>query len=190
MKKITLPNIFNLVLFLFVLSLIFVPSVKATLLSGLMKVGLFSPNVENKIIAKAPENLYLQFINQNNETTTLQDFKNKVVFINIWATWCPPCRAEMPSIKKLIHRVENENVVFLFIDADANLADSNSWLAKNDYPFNNYIANINTLPKDWYKGALPTTLVLNKDGDLVYQHSGTANYDTDEFYQFITDLAK
>src|SRR5690242_7111651 len=52
------------------------------------------------------------------KTVNIKDFKNKTIFLNIWATWCGPCRMEMPSIQKLYNQVDHDKIVFIMLSVD------------------------------------------------------------------------
>ncbi|MGH2643105.1 MAG: TlpA family protein disulfide reductase, partial [Chitinophagaceae bacterium] len=87
-----------------------------------MKVGLFRPKIElnDPSASNLPVNLSdIYFKDGNGHTFSLSSLKGKVVFINFWATWCPPCRAELPSIKKLYEKFKDNNkIMFLMVDVD------------------------------------------------------------------------
>ncbi len=69
--------------------------------------------------AHAPD---VSFLGENGQTVTLSSLRGKVVFINFWATWCPPCKVEMPGINRLKKSFKgNDQIVFLMVDVDGNL---------------------------------------------------------------------
>jgi thiol-disulfide isomerase/thioredoxin len=86
-----------------VIVLLFVPSAKLCY-CGLMKTGLFQPEVSSST-SKPIQVKDIGFRDAKGKTVTLSALKGKVVFINFWATWCPPCMAEMPSINTLYQKL-------------------------------------------------------------------------------------
>jgi len=119
-------------------------------------------------------------------------FKGKVVFLNLWATWCGPCRAEMPSIHNLYHAVkDNDKIVFVMLSLDR--ADQQgkvvSYVNDKAFTFPVYMVSGNVNAQLEEVSSIPTTFVLSPDGKIASKKVGTANYDTPKFQQFLKELA-
>lgn len=190
-KLFSLSNIITALLVVFAVSMFIFPEVKATVLQGLMKVGLFQPSVSSA--AKTTNSGLTWNVQLSNSTGEILDgnsLKGKVVFVNSWATWCPPCIAEMPSVQGLYDKFKNNpDVVFLLVDADNNLSKSEKFMRDKNFDLPVYIAG-SGLPEEWFGGTLPTTVVLDKKGNIVFDHKGVANYNTEKFKSFIEGLVK
>ena len=118
----------------------------------------------------------------------LSDYRGKWVLINYWATWCPPCLAEMPSVNKLYEQFgSNEDVVFLLVDADGDFKKAQAYMDRKKYKMPVYTFASN-LPKQLYSGSLPTTIVLDKKGRISYNGVGAANYVSPKFMTFVQAL--
>ena len=119
-----------------------------------------------------------------------EQLKGKVIFLNLWATWCGPCRAEMPSIQKLYTKINNDKIVFviLSIDKDQALPKVQAYVGKNSYTFPIYMRS-GYLTEQLNVPYIPTTFVISKEGMIVYKQVGTKNYNTNKFQKFLTDLA-
>ena len=116
------------------------------------------------------------------------DLKGKVLFINFWASWCPQCIAEFPSIEKLYSKYKsNEDIVFLMINMDDDIEIGKQFLVKKNYSIPIFQAT-SKLPKEIYSGALPTTVVVDKNGIVRMQYQGFADYGGEKFNLQIKQL--
>lgn len=192
LKKTTLSDIGTIVLTFITAALIFSTKARAWAMMGLMSLGFYNPKIPvikpgEKPMAAPP--MVVQTL--DGKTIDLQQQKGKVVFINFWATWCPPCLAEMPSVNDFYEKVKNDpNVIFLSVDVDNRLNNSSAFMKKNGYRIPVYGGNLDGLPIAFYSGTIPTTLVIDKRGLVVFNHVGKASYDGHEFARFVTGLAK
>ena len=191
-KKDTLSKVFTVLLVLFVAAYLYSARVKSWVIMGFMLVGFFKPPIpEVKPGEKLPQAPAMVVQNNDGKVIDLQQQKGKVVFINFWATWCPPCLAELPLINDLYLKVkDNPNIIFLAVDVDNNLSRSSQLLQKNGYQFSAYGGKLNGLPSQFYSGIIPTTLVIDKKGFIVFNHVSRANYDDDKFAEYIIGLSK
>lgn len=188
-EMMTKKNIINAVFIALFLIILFVPSAKAFLMQGLMEIGLFKPKTEPIAAGTPPADLSgIKFEDKSGKTVDLGSLKGKVIFVNFWATWCPPCLAEMPSINKLYERYKRDkDVVFIMVDADSNLAKAQKYMDSRSYGMPVYSVASN-IPENLFKGALPTTIVFDKQGRISYNESGAANYASSKFIEFIEQL--
>lgn len=106
--------------------------------------------------------------NQYGNFESLSLYKNKVVFLNFWATWCPPCKNEMPYIQELYEEYgqNKKDVIFIGVNNE-NILKMNSFLKKNNYSF----PVITDLKEEVFTNynitAFPTTFIIGKDGQIV-----------------------
>ena len=190
-KWFTWSNVSNAFFVVFILAMIFIPEVKALTIQGLMKVGLFQADVPETNDDRS-ENFRIppgvMFSDADGRMIDLAAQKDKVIFINFWATWCPPCIAEMPSINKLYQTFkDNEDVVFIMADMDENFAKADAFMKKKGLDLPVYSAE-NSLPQEMYTGTLPTTVIIDQSGNMVFHHEGTADYSDPEIKEFIQKL--
>jgi len=120
-------------------------------------------------------------------------FKGKVVFLNLWATWCGPCRSEMPAINNLYNAVKgNDKIVFVMLSLDR--ADQQGKVVSyvNDKAFNFPVYMITSSVNAQLEevSSIPTTFVLTPDGKIASKRVGSANYDTPKFQQYLQELTK
>ena len=173
----------------FILVMLFSPDAKSWLLQQLVSVGLFKAEIKKEDVNNnLPVNTEFAFTNSTGITATTASLKGKVVFINFWASWCPPCRAEMPSLNDLYKKLKDDNrFVFLFMNEDEDKTKAIQYLEKNNFiiPLYNRSGNV---PNEIFSGTLPTTIVLNKQGKIVLKHEGMAGYNTDAFIKQLKEL--
>lgn len=169
--------------------LLFFPAAKGWMLRQAISTGLLNAKIENKEGDK--NNLvHSSFVYADlaGNTTSTDALAGKVVFINFWATWCPPCIAEMPSLSKLYEQFKDDDrFVFLFITQDDDPAKAAKYLSKHQYNLPLYTLSGNINPQ-LYSGTLPTTIVLNKQGKMVFNHQGIAGYNSDSFVKQLKEL--
>lgn len=120
-----------------------------------------------------------------------ETFKGKVIFLNLWATWCGPCRVEMPGIQALYDKVDKEKIVFvmLSLDSDENLPKVSNYLKVKSFTFKAYLPS-GELPKLLQVPGIPTTFVISPDGKVMKKEVGSMQYDTPEFKKFLEKLAE
>lgn len=172
----------------FVLVLIVSPDAKSWVMQQLVSVGLFKAEIMKDGIQDAPENATFSFTDTSGKLATTANLKGKVVFINFWASWCPPCRAEMPSLNELYKKLKDDNrFVFLFINEDDDKTKAIEYLKKNGFAIPLY-SRAGDVPSEIFSGTLPTTIVLDKDGRIVMNHTGMAGYNTDGFMKQLKQL--
>ncbi|MBN9349503.1 MAG: TlpA family protein disulfide reductase [Chitinophagaceae bacterium] len=116
------------------------------------------------------------FMNSDGKDIRLGALKGKVVFINFWATWCLPCRMEMPGINKLKKSFkENGQIVFMTVDTDGDLTKSSQYMHRKNFDLDVFGLKSN-LPEGFMPNMIPATFILNKNGDVVARVAGAMNY--------------
>jgi thiol-disulfide isomerase/thioredoxin len=114
-----------------------------------------------------------ELVDSNNKPVSLSAFKGKVVFINNWASWCPPCIAEMPSIHKLKNKLRSEDIIFVMVSFDENHDKAIAFMKKKGYDFEIYYPG-NKYP--YATESIPATFILDKSGKVVMEHTGMRDY--------------
>lgn len=123
----------------------------------------------------------LSFTKLDGSKVQLASLKGKVVLINFWATWCPPCIREMPSLQSLYEKYrQNPNVEFLVVEVDNKPELAKRFIEDKGYTFPVYSPD-DILPETLLGQAIPTTVVLDKAGEIVIRHEGTSDFMADDF---------
>ncbi len=119
-------------------------------------------------------------VDQSGQLVKFDEFKGQTVFMNVWATWCPPCVAEMPDIHDLYEKMENqESVDFVLISLDDDFDKARQFVERKNYRFPIYTL-ASRLPTVFQNKVVPSTYIISKDGKIVVKRSGMAKYDTEE----------
>jgi thiol-disulfide isomerase/thioredoxin len=124
------------------------------------------------------------------KTVNFESLKGKVVFMNIWATWCPPCVAEMPNIQKLYEKVGSDKIAFVMLSVDEGGVEKvKKFIDKKGFSFPVYMPAAQ-LPQEFYSNAIPTTFIVSPEGKIVAKQEGMAEYDTKEVRDFLQSMVK
>lgn len=120
----------------------------------------------------------------NGDSINLQSLKGKKVFVNIWASWCPPCRAEMPSIEKLYAAVDRNKVAFVMLSYDENRNAALRFRRSNKLSLPVYFPTEQP-PAVFKTDGIPATFIFNERGELIKQNFGAEDYNTDAYRQLL-----
>ncbi len=165
---------------------------------GIFKFMLFissflNPQAETLYAPEKPETFNYTFTIKDLKQNKLpfERFKGKVLFINLWATWCGPCRAEMPTIEALYKQVSRDDIQFvvLSVDADHDRDKVLRFIEKNNYTFPVFMPSGN-LPAQLQVPSIPTTLIVDKQGRIVKKKTGMTNYNTEYYKKLMEELAR
>ena len=112
------------------------------------------------------------------ETHRLSDYRGKAVILNFWATWCPPCREEMPSMQRAWEEVKDQGIIFLAIDIGED--EDTVFTFTADYPvdFPLLLDQSSSVIEQWPVMGLPTTFVIDPRGRIVYRAIGGREWDS------------
>lgn len=132
----------------------------------------------------------ISFEDKGGKTVSLSALKGKVVFINFWATWCPPCIQEMPTINELKEKYKgNDDIVFLMVDVDNKMEKSTAFMEKNKYDLPVYVP-ASDIPSDYLGSSIPTTVILDKSGDMIARIEGGRDYTSPEIIKVVNELVE
>ena len=169
-------NTFSNILFLGTIVLLILPvtrkPIQVFIHKGLAKI---SPSIVTKENQEQLTDYNWILESHNGVTYNFNDAKEEVVFINFWATWCPPCIAEMESINNL-YKDYGGKVIFLLV-TNEDKAIVSSFKAKNNYEFK-YYRSLSQIPELFEASSIPKTYVLDKAGNIVINKTGAANWNS------------
>jgi peroxiredoxin len=141
------------------------------------KVGFLAPDVTVK--------------NLRGESVLLSQYRGKVVMLNFWATWCPPCRAEMPSMERLFQQMQGEAFVLLAVNTEAQGAQNvPNFLKRSPYSFP-MLLDPDALAQIAYGVyRFPETFIINKDGTILNHVLGGREWDDSSMVDYLKFLSK
>ena len=119
---------------------------------------------------------------------TLSAYRGKVVILNFWATWCPPCREEMPSMERAWQRLRHEDIVMLAVNVGEDEDSVFEFTANYPVEFPLLLDRESAVIRDWPVRGLPTTFVIDPQGKIVYRAIGGRDWSAPGVLQKIRAL--
>jgi thiol-disulfide isomerase/thioredoxin len=175
---------FDFIFLLLVITMIF-PASRKTVSSFIVRQTLLAPRASSATTFLSEKDWNFRLSDANGQVINLAELKGKPLFINYWATWCPPCIAEMPSIQKLYDKYQND-VNFVFINNEAPDVVK-AFMNKHNHTLPLYkIAG--SVPEQFATSTLPTTILISTKGRVVLFKTGAARWDAEKFYTLLDDL--
>lgn len=176
-------------IFLFLTQSPYGTQVQSWLQRGILWTGILQPDIELVEENFSEANFDVPLVSLTGEAMSMEDFRGKVIFMNVWATWCAPCLAEMPFIQKLFDEVGGDRIAFLMISTDDSRETASRFIDSRDFTFPVYHLS-GRMPAPYTSNTIPTTYIISAEGQVVTVHSGMANYDSAKFKTFLLGLAE
>jgi thiol-disulfide isomerase/thioredoxin len=137
------------------------------------------------------------FVYQDFKVTTLSgttqsrtSTKGNIVLLNFWATWCPPCREEIPAIEALSKAMKDRKFEVFAVDVGEDLAAVKSFVSEQKITYPVYLDSRNILSRVYASQGIPTTYLLDKDGRFIAGMVGGYDYSNPDFIGFLAELAQ
>lgn len=184
MKPFIRKNWFNLLIVVFV-GLLIVPHTSIPIKVFFQKLFMTSPSEVDASERKKLTSYQWELTGMNGSKIEFSDSKEKVVLLNLWATWCPPCLAELPSMQNL-YNTYGDKMDFYFISAE----DSETvrkFITKKGYDFPVYLETQRP-PAELQVSTIPTTFLIDAAGEIIIQKTGAAQWDSAEVKTIIEEL--
>jgi thiol-disulfide isomerase/thioredoxin len=174
----------NIIIAVIILAMI-IPGTRKPIQIFVNKLLAFSPSVtsEEERESLADYNWVLE--KNNKDRLEFVDLKNKVILVNFWATWCPPCIAEMPSFE-LLYQDYKDKVEFLFISSEDH-ETVRGFLNRKRYSIPAY-RPLSEAPDPLKGKTLPTTYLIGKSGAIVVKKIGAADWNSESLRQTLDKL--
>jgi len=118
---------------------------------------------------------------------SLSDYKGKSVFLNFWATWCTPCRSEMPSMEKLYQKFKDKDFIMLAVNLQEKSEQISKFMKDNKLTFPALIDK-GEVGNKYGVSSIPTTLFIDKHGKMIGRAVGSRDWGSEETFKLIEAL--
>jgi peroxiredoxin len=132
--------------------------------------GQFSPPTEPDLVGKPAPEFTLKDV--DGREITLASLRGKPVLLDFWATWCEPCREEMPQIQALYDQFKNKGLMVVGINTDELAETARKYFEDQHYPFVTLLGSGNDVVKKYGAEIIPIVMLIDKDGVVRYVHQG------------------
>jgi len=151
-----------------------------------LTAGAPSPWGIDELIGKRAPEFTLKDL--NDKTVSLSSLRGKVVLINFWATWCPPCRAEMSSLNNLHKEYKNNGFSVIAVSSDRSISSVRDFLSKKPVDLPVLMDSDSKVSRQFKVFSLPTSFLLDKNGVIVQKFLGEEEWDSPEMKKKIKEM--
>jgi len=167
--------------------LLFIPQTGMPIKVFFNKLISFSPSVVEEDERETLVTYDWPLLNDQRQQVNFINSEGKIVLINFWATWCPPCVAELPSLQNLYNQY-GESIDFYFV-TNEDPTTVTSFMNKREYDLPVFYGK-ETPPNLLDNTALPTTYLLDETGEIIIKKTGAATWDSETVKQTLDSLLK
>lgn len=134
----------------------------------------------------------VKFFDQREQPVNLEDFAGQVVLVNLWATWCTPCVAELPSLDRLQAKLQTQNFKVIAISMDrTSLQKIAGFLKERDVEhLDLYWDKDRNIASKWSYAGIPVSFLLNKEGALIKRYDGPHTWDEGLVFEEVQHAAQ
>lgn len=147
--------------------------------------AVFTVNASSEMKQPAP-NFTLK--SNSGKNIKLSEFRGQVVLLNFWASWCGPCRTEMPLLVKIHEKYKGMGFTVLGVNVEEDSAPAKSIINKTKISFPVLFDQTNSVSKQYNVSAMPSTIVIDRDGNMRYLHEGYKAGDEEKYREWIKKL--
>ena len=144
--------------------------------------GLLDP------VPEQPEAPGFELQGPDGKTYSLADMRGQPVIVNFWATWCPPCRAEMPSMQRAWEQLDGQGVMVVAVNVGERKEEIDAFVEQVQVDFPLPMDTDMSVSQSWPMRGLPTTFVVDADGRLVYRAQGEREWDDPALLDLVRGL--
>jgi len=131
-----------------------------------------------------------ELVDLNDQVRSLKDYRGKVVAVNFWATWCPPCRKELPSMQRAYKALKDKGFVILAVNVGEDWDTVAPFLANFSLEFPVLFDEKSSVISQYGVLGLPTTFILDREGNVTHRISGGRDWDDKDFLKELQDIVE
>jgi peroxiredoxin len=139
-------------------------------------------------ISERPPAPAFELADPGGEQVRLADYRGKPLIVNFWATWCPPCRAEMPSLQRAWEQVRGDGIELVAINVGESESTIQRFLEQVPISFPLPMDRDSKVVQEWPIRGLPTTFVVDPEGRLAYKAAGEREWDNADLLDLVRGL--
>jgi thiol-disulfide isomerase/thioredoxin len=161
--------------FIVILILLIIPATRTDVAAFFIRLTSFSPSAlsSNEQFTVSNQANTWQLYDDDGNKVPFATLNKKPVFLNFWATWCPPCNAELPGIIDIYEKYKND-VNFVLVSNES-MVKVKAFAKKNSFNTNIFFRS-STVPPDFISQSIPTTYIISKNGVVVLSKKGAARW--------------
>lgn len=175
------------ILLVILIALFIIPQTRKPLAVGINRLFSFAPSEIAEEKREVLTDYQWQLQKLSGERISFEEAEGQIAVVNLWATWCPPCIAEMPSFQKVFDDY-GEKVNFYFVSQEERKV-LEAFLEKRELNLPIYQA-LTVSPKQLESNSLPTTYVISKSGEIVIKKIGAADWNSQGFRKLLEEMLR
>jgi thiol-disulfide isomerase/thioredoxin len=174
-------------LFYVLLLALLLPFSRKPLATGLNRLLMHRPAVlsASRQVSLTDDDYNWKLLDISGKPVNFSEFRGQVIFLNFWATWCPPCRAELPAIQHLYE--EYGNRVAMILASQEDVSQLSGFMKEYGYSLPVYRL-VQNPPEAFMTPSIPTTFVISRDGKITIRKTGSARWDGEFFKNYLESL--
>jgi len=136
-------------------------------------------------VVPSPSAANFTLVGLDGKAHSLSDYRGRVVFLNFWATWCPPCRGEMPSMQKLYLSWDQEKYVMLAVNLRDSKDTVSAFASQNGYTFPILLDETGAVGSQYQVSGIPTTIIIDEKGNVLHRTVGSREWTLEALKQIV-----
>jgi thiol-disulfide isomerase/thioredoxin len=161
----------------------------------LISVTGYAESIQDKLLElgisatdKKTESIDFELEDMNGNLRTLSSYRGKLVFLNFWATWCGPCRIEMPSMQRLYNELNKDGFEIIAVDLMEDKKVVNKFLDQHNLTFPVLLDKKGDVGALYGVRNIPTTYLIDRDGYIIARQIGAREWDTQEIQSVFREI--